>query len=445
MNLTVIKFGGSSINDAEKLSGACSTVSSFLDNEEKIITVVSAVRGVTDTLKETVERITEDNFEDCISQCETRLKTLHHYSPINAGDLSGLRGDFYSLVKSDKRAWIKDQILVKGEELFAKNFTEELNKRGVEAELVNYDNSQFPTIVHGYFGNARVDLEKTKTMCERLILDFKKYSCICVPGYGGVDRDSGRVKTLRRGGSDAVATALSYGFSVGSLWIITDTHGIKRAYTKNITDAPTISHICVEELRDAGVYGAKVPNEAAIRPLMLHCPRETYVAKYDEIDGEKTRVVEAREMNIKHPVELAAQREIIIYEFNGNSLHAKISRLESELDRRLIDFISLGGGDYTRKLVIPSDQETYVDESIAAHRSGIGVAKSNGSLVGIVGKNMEGTSGIIARMGSALAKKGINIYYQFDVSPISCGAIVDRSQSEEAVELLYDEFKLSSY
>ncbi|MFH0896820.1 MAG: ACT domain-containing protein, partial [Candidatus Bathyarchaeota archaeon] len=105
----------------------------------------------------------------------------------------------------------------------------------------------------------------------------------------------------------------------------------------------------------------------------------------------------------------------------------------------------LGGGDYTRKLVILSDQEPYVDESISGHCDEIDITKSSGSLVGIVGKNMEESPGIISRMGGALAKKGINIYYQFDVSPISCGVIVDRSQAEEAVEMLYEEFKLSSY
>jgi aspartokinase len=55
------------------------------------------------------------------------------------------------------------------------------------------------------------------------------------------------------------------------------------------------------------------------------------------------------------------------------------------------------------------------------------------------------TPGIIAKMGGALARRGINIYYQFDVSPISCGAIVDRPQAEDAVELLYNEFKLSNF
>ncbi len=444
MRLTVAKFGGSSVNSADKLSMAYSTVSSLVERGDRVVTVVSAVRGVTDTLQDTIERIDAQNFDEVFAGCEEKLKNLHSHTPLSVEDLSVLERDLSGYVKSGKKPWLEDQILVKGEQLFAENFASGLNRNGVKTELLDFGSPHFPTVVRGYFGNARIDLEGTREMCQRLLPHFYSLRCICVPGFGGVDRESGRVKTLRRGGSDAAATALGYGLSSDSLLIITDTAGIKRAYTKSLTDAPTIPEICVEELRDAGVYGAKVPNEAAMRPLMLHCPQETAVTRYDNVYGERTMVVKTRELDAEHPVELASQREIIIYEFNGENMHSQISHLESDLDIKLIDFISLGGGDYTRKLVIPSDQEPYVDESLTEHRN-LDVTKSRGALVGVVGKSIERAPGIIARMGGALARKGINIYYQFDVSPISCGVIVDKSQSEEAVELLYDEFKLSTF
>ncbi len=445
MHVSVVKFGGNTVNDAERLELACSTVSSFVKRKEKVVAVVSAVRGVTDALKQTIEEIDEDNFGTRFAQCREQLEKLHKHSPLREEDFSNLERQLRDLVESDKKPWIRDSILVKGEEFFSRNFAQLLKDSGVETELIGFDSPEFPLLVYGYFGNARVDLEKTKTMCERAMRRFEGSSCLCVPGFGGVDADSGRVKTLRRGGSDAVATALSYGFSADALWVVTDVNGIKRAYTKKIADAPSIPFLCVEELRDAGVYGAKVPNEAAVQPLMLHCPQEAFIVKYDDLEGVRTRIVKDRELDVKYPVELAAQREILIYEFNGEDLHAQISRLELELDEQLIDFISLGGGDYTRKLVVPSDQEPYVDRFVAAYSGRIEVVKSRGSLVGVVGRSMVETPGIIARMGGALARGGINIYYQFDVSPISCGVIVDRSQAEAAVELLYEEFKLSSF
>lgn len=445
MPITVVKFGGSTINDSEKLDRASSTISSFIESGEKVVTVISAVRGVTDILKETVETITDGNFKEVFTNYGERLVKLHSHSPLMSQDLADLEKTLQSYIKSRKKPWIKDAVLAKGEELFARNFSDNLKDNGVKTELINFDNPYFPTIAHGFFGNAQADLVETKSMCERILPRFSNCDCICIPGYAGVDNNSGRIKTLRRGGSDAVATALSYGFSANSLWIITDVNGIKRAYTKKLTNTPTIPILCVEELRDAGMYGAKVPNEAAMRPLMMHCPDETFIAKYNDLAGEKTRIVKEKEVKVDHPVELAAQREVIIYEFSGVSLHSKVSRIEFELDDKFIDFISLGGGEYTRKLIIPYDQEAYVDNVLSAYKSKVEIAKGSDSLVGIVGKGMEKTSGIIAMMGSALAKKGINIYYQFDVSSLSCGAVVEISQAEEAVELLYEEFELDKY
>jgi len=169
------------------------------------------------------------------------------------------------------------------------------------------------------------------------------------------------------------------------------------------------------------------------------------VVKYDDIEGARTQIVHNRKVDVGHSVELAAQREVVVYEFNGEDMHARVPQVELMLDEQLVDFISLGGGDYTRKLVIPSDQEPYVDRYVAECNNGIDLIKSRNSLVGIVGKGMMEAPGIIARMGGALARKGINIYYQFDVSPVSCGVLVDRPQAEEAVELLYEEFGLSVF
>ena len=445
MHITIAKFGGSTTNNRNKLNVACSTVTSFVENKEKVVVVVSALRGVTNTLEATIRTINEENFHESITQCNNQLRRLHEHAPLDPRDLSELETQFQLLVQSGKSPWLQDQILVKGEELFSTNFATELTNRGIKTKLLTFDSPKFPTMVHGYFGNARVDLAQTKIKCETLASCFEEYVCLCVPGYGGVDIESGRVKTLRRGGSDAVATALSYGFSAAALWIITDVNGIQRVYTKKIVDAPTIPELCVEELRDAGTYGAKVPNEVAVRPLMLHCPPVTFVAKYDELDGEKTRIVKNEGTDSGRVVELAAQRELIIYEFTGVNIHATLSQLESELDAHFIDFISLGGGDYTRKIVIPPDQAPYMDQCVTTCGEKIDITKSKSSIVGIVGKNMRKTPGIIAKMGSALAKKDINIYYQFDVSPISCGVIVERSQAEAAVELLYREFKLATH
>lgn len=443
MQKAVLKLGGSSIDSVEKLNTARSTVSSFVEDGYKVVNVISAFRGVTDALKEAIEKVNEDNLNESFRWLSKMLESLHFRA--YCIDFDGLYKDLRYFVESGKPSWMKDDISTKGEKWSSRIFFDNLKDGGVSAELVSFDNPNFPIIVKGDFGNARVNLERTKRKCIRLDENLKDHDCVCLPGYGGKDPIYDRVKTLRRGGSDAVATALSYGFEANALWIITDVNGIKRAYTKHITDAPTIPLLCVEELRDAGTYGAKVPNEAAVRPLMLHCPEKTFIAKYGDIEGEKTRIVSDKKGSKEHPVELVAKRDVTVYRFNGTDLHSKISRLESKFYERSIDFISLGGSDYTRKFAVPLDQIPYVNKIISGYENETDISKDDVSLVGIVGRGMAETTGIIARMGGALARKGINVHYLFDVSPASCGVVVNRPQAERATELLYDEFQLSTF
>ena len=198
MCVIVAKFGGSSINDSVKLDLACSTISSFVSDANKVVAVVSAIRGVTDLLKDTIDRITKDNFDICISQCTERLRALHSYALLSTDDLSYLERLFFYFVESDKKKWVEDQILVMGEEFSSRIFTSKLNEYGIDTDLINFNDPKFPTTVHGYFGNSRIDLSKTKDMCVGLVSDLENYSCICIPGFGGIDRDSGRVKNIEK-------------------------------------------------------------------------------------------------------------------------------------------------------------------------------------------------------------------------------------------------------
>ena len=182
MRITVGKFGGNTINDAGKLRTACTTVSSFVEGGAKVVVVVSAIRGVTDALKETLRKIREENFHEYSLQCEERLRRLHELSGLPFKDNLDLEQQLLFYVRSGKKPWVEDSILVKGEELFSRDFAQKLGNRGIKTELTDFKDPNFPTIVHGHFGNARCDLDKTKTMCEKIKSHLEEHDCICMPG-----------------------------------------------------------------------------------------------------------------------------------------------------------------------------------------------------------------------------------------------------------------------
>jgi len=442
MQTAVLKFGGSTINSEQKLDTACSTVGYFIDEGYKVVAVFSAFRGVTDTLRNTLGRIGDPNFDECFSEC---VQGIRKYCPHS---IEGLSEDLYKelkyFIKSGKSPWKRDEIEVKGERLASRISIDRLRAYGIYTELIDFGDTRSPLKVLGDYGNARVDLARTKEACQKLKENLELVDCVCLPGYGGEDVDSNRVKTLRRGGSDIVATALSYGLSADALWIITDINGIKRAFTDNIRNPPTIPVLTVNEIRDAGMYGAKLPNENAVDPLMKHCPKKTYIAKFDDIEGEKTRVLISKDKEEMNPVELVASRVVIVYTFEGTNLHMKVSSLENELGKKHIDFKSLGGSDYTRGIAIPPDQRSYVDKVIKENYPNVDISKSKEALVGIVGEGMKYEPGtIVQRLGTALKERNIAAHNQTDLfSPISCGVTIDAENEKSLVESLYDEFGL---
>lgn len=446
MPIVNVKFGGSTVNDKEKLEEACSTIEQFVQKGNKVVSINSAVRGVTDLLKDLTKRIDKNNFYNCYEKFEKSLKEIHGHSPIFAEELWDFEEkELKKFIDKGKPSWMKDEILVKGERWFSRNFAGELEKRGVETKFIDFFDPQFPTIVVGNFGNAKVNLEKTREQCQSIIPLFDKYDCLVIPGYGGIDPYHERIKTLRRGGSDVVFSTLGYGFSADAMWNITNVNGIKRVFTENIEDAPTVPLLTVNELRDASIYGAKVPNEEAVRPLKLHCPKETYIAKIGDMEGKKTRIAVEKQVDKKRPVEMVAGRDVVLYVFDGSNLREKIPKLELELYNNHIDYVDLGGGNYRRKLFVAPDQKTFADKIISAYKNKMSISVDEVAVVGIIGEGMKEARHVIEKMGRAVSVAGISAAYAVDMSEISTGLIIKREEMSKAQEVLYEEFALSYF
>ncbi|MGC8850479.1 MAG: hypothetical protein ACP5QI_08420, partial [Candidatus Bathyarchaeia archaeon] len=234
------------------------------------------------------------------------------------------------------------------------------------------------------------------------------------------------------------ATSLSYGFKADRLWILSDVHGIKTADSAIIPEAETIPELTVGELLDAGALGAKNTNTTFFLPLTKHCPPKTYFAKFDERDGPKTRITEAREAGEERAARLVAGREVLLYTFRGYDVEDRVLELESEL-YKTFDFIRGGGFKRERYFAFfDVDQKSKIDHVIASRAGNLEVSCAKMGLVGLVGEGMRTARKVIERMGRALGD--INIVYALDISRISVGAIVERESLKPAIRRLYLDF-----
>jgi len=435
--VSVVKYGGTSINSEEKLDAAYQTVSTEIGQRYKTIAVISAFRGVTDLLYNmTLTPAYDDRF---ISQWSSLHGTCTRHLSEEVKDefLDRLREKVEFIKASPSTSWIVDDLLAEGESYSSQIFASFLTSKKMKAKVKNFDEPLYPVVSYGEFGNARIDLERTRKYCERSILrDLEMVDCVVMPGIGGVSHRDGRIR-VRRGASDYVATSLGYGVHADRLWILSDVHGIQAADSRIIKEAPILPHLTVDELLDAGALGAKNTNTVFFLPLTKYCPKETYFAKYDDLAGGKTRIVE-KAAEEGPPVKLVAGREVILYIAEGYDIESQVMALEQKLAQKY-DFIRGGGFKKERFFAFfDLNQEPRINKEVAAFRDGMTVTSGRKAIVGVVGEGMKHTKRVIERLGRALGD--VNITYVLDISKISAGVVIERKDMEEAIERLYAAF-----
>ncbi|MEM2123635.1 MAG: hypothetical protein QXE79_08385, partial [Candidatus Bathyarchaeia archaeon] len=263
--VSILKFGGSSLNSESKLEDAADAILGEMEEGYKVVVVASAFRGATDLLYRWVRG--PQSFD------------VNKFYSIHGGCLKWLTQDYLSSFESDlirklghlsrdnESLWLIDDILAMGETFSSNILHRFIIDKGIESSLKGFYDPDFPTRGGGEFGNARIDLDSTANTCkEALRRELSRVGCIIIPGMGCISSYDGRIR-VRRGASDYVATSLSYGLKAERLWILSDVNGIKAVDSSIIPDAETIPELTVGELLDAGALGAKNTNTTFFLPL----------------------------------------------------------------------------------------------------------------------------------------------------------------------------------
>lgn len=267
--LIVMKFGGTSVGNAERFRQCADIVDrAFLTDD--IIVVVSAVAGVTDLIFQTIEAARKgdlgvtnaklDKFErihkeliaelfepprsEVVLEFASRIFASLHTSCSALlalhGDASTQTQDFLAALGERISAWI-----------FA-NYLQQLGTscRFIAAEDVIGTDSNF--------GNASPLMDLTTIRCEQELLgSLKQHIVPVVAGYAGSD-ELGRTTTLGRGGSDYSATILGAACTADEVWIWTDVDGILTADPRICPAATSFSEISFTRAIELACHGAKV-------------------------------------------------------------------------------------------------------------------------------------------------------------------------------------------
>jgi aspartokinase/homoserine dehydrogenase 1 len=279
-NVVALKFGGSSLFGAERMSHAAGLVLAAAQNSN-VIVVVSAMKGVTDRLLSVSRALAEGKLSHARNEAEgvvhlhfNVLQDLQlaedQHDRVRRG-LQLLSRDFLHEVPLEGRvaatAELADRLASFGERFSARLFAAALEKSGGAAVPVS--SSDF-VLTCDTFRDAKPHLEETRARGRGILLPLLKAGLVpVVTGFIGATPD-GRITTLGRNSSDFSGAIIAHVVDAEELVIWTDVDGLYTANPHDTVEAQLLHDLSYDEAHALAASGAKV-----LHPHVLPLAAET--------------------------------------------------------------------------------------------------------------------------------------------------------------------------
>ncbi len=269
-NITIAKFGGTSLADYEAMLRCAQIVKS---NKSNRVIVVSASAGVTNHLVKLSEgKLAFNEQQKIINDIYVIQKNITQYLPVstqqklneNIQHLLEQLSD-YSKQQAEKISMQNaDAIQSFGEQFSSLIFTEILKSIGVNSECFNIKHVMK---TNSLYGKAVVDIKQLRVKCKALLAPRLIEKVIVTQGFIGQDA-LGHTTTLGRGGSDYSAALLAEALNANDLAIWTDVTGIFTTDPRITDKAKSIEEISFGEAAEMATFGAKILHPATLIPAM---------------------------------------------------------------------------------------------------------------------------------------------------------------------------------
>lgn len=462
MKRLAMKFGGTSLGNADAISQAAEICIDAIETWEQIVIVVSAMSGVTDELLRGATL--SANGQDGVRQIREDLLDLHvQVSELLITDPSAAKkirsslailiekfeescGHISSLGAADGPTL--DLIASIGERCSARLFATVLQERGLGSEAV--DASEL-IVTDDRFQNAAPDMLLTKeNVSERLLPIMESGIVPVVTGFIGAT-PSGEITTLGRGGSDYSAAILSACSEADELWIWTDVDGVMTADPGIVPQARIVEHLSYREVAELAYFGAKVLHPKTIQPLV---DRQTPIWIYNTFkpDRSGTHIVdEPQGVNGRIKAVTAIQGlSMVTVEGSGMigvpGIAARTFSAVAEAGVSVL-MISQASSEQSICFVVPQDTaesvvaavEKVMEKELARRDITRIWALKDIVIVTAVGAGLRETPGIAARIFGALGKANINVIAIAQGSSECSLSLVVKSRDERAaVRAIHD-------
>jgi aspartate kinase len=401
----VMKFGGTSVADLDRIRNAAARVQREHAAGHQVAVVVSAMAGATNQL---------------VAWCQA-LSPLH-----------------------DAREY--DAVVATGEQVTAGLLAIALQSLGIESR--SFLGWQIPLRSDDAHGRARIE----HIAAETLIARMQAGHVPVVAGFQGVGPDS-RITTLGRGGSDTSAVALAAALGADRCDIYTDVDGIYTTDPRIVARAKKLEKISYEEMLELASVGAKVLQTRSVELAMKERVRVQVLSSFTDAPG--TLVVGEEEIVEKEIVSGIAysrdEAKVTVRRVPDRpgiaaSVFGPLAEQNLNVDM-IVQNVSEDGKKTDLTFTVSRTELARALSAIEAHATAIGYRDithdANVAKVSIIGIGMRAHPGVAQTMFRTLSDKGINIQV-ISTSEIKVSVLIAEEYVELAVRALHSAYELDA-
>ena len=447
--MIVIKFGGTSVGDAQRVANAIDIVAAR--RAQNPIVVVSALSGVTNELVaaseaaragdgERVDKIIAairqrhedvavqlvqqklDFFESFTRQLDKQIEQIHTI----------LRG---ITLLGEITARAKDKVVSIGEKLSSVLFAYSMMMRALPGEHVH---SEEVVITDDRFGEARPLMDETRAAALRVLLPLVERNLIPVlGGFIGSTRD-GATTTLGRGGSDYSAAIVGAAVGADEIQIWTDVDGMMTCDPRLIPNARVIDTISYVEAAELAWFGAKVLHPKTIAPAVeRNIP--VRVLNTHNVSSPGTLVTREGDARDHGPRAVAVKKGVTVVNMTSSQMlgaHGFLAKLFAIFEQLEVSVDLITTSEISVSVTIDDKHNLKQLVDRLAPVATVEVME-NQSIVAVVGRNLMKDSEVGAKIFSAL--RGIPMaMFALGTSGLNLSIVVDEKDADRAVKSIHE-------
>jgi len=410
----VMKFGGTSVADLERIRGAARHVKREVDGGHEVAVVVSAMAGATNQLA---------------AWCR-EAAALH-----------------------DAREY--DAVVSSGEQVTAGLLALVLEGMGINAR--SWQGWQLPVLTSNAHAAARIlDINGAE-----LVKRFKeRHEVAVIAGFQGLHKETGRITTLGRGGSDTSAVAVAAAIAAERCDIYTDVDGVYTTDPRVVARARRLDRVAYEEMLELASLGAKILQVRSVELGMVHGVRIFVRSSFEKPESIDPRGTPPGTL-ICGEEEIVEQQVVTGIAFSKDEAQISIRRVQDKpgvaaaifgplaeaninVDM-IVQNVSADGATTDVTFTVPAADYQRAADVLIKVKERVGYERVDGAndvaKVSVIGIGMRSHAGVAAKAFQALAEKGINIR-AITTSEIKFSLLIDANYTELAVRTLHSLYDL---